>query len=64
MARKFAIINGEGQIVFQTKEFESADVTERLALSDGTTLLLRKDAVVARLRREAIGWVDDAPAVG
>lgn len=52
MARKFAIINGEGQIVFQTKEFESADVTERLALSDGTTLLLSDDATVQSLRAE------------
>ena len=47
-----AIINGEGQIVFQTKEFESADVTERLALSDGTTLLLSDDATVQSLRAE------------
>lgn len=52
MARKFAIINGEGQIVFQTKEFESADVTERLALSDGSTLLLSDDATVQSLRAE------------
>lgn len=52
MARKFAIINGEGQIVFQTKEFESADVTERLALLDGTTLLLSDDATVQSLRAE------------
>ena len=37
---------------------EVLDGERAYMLKDGTTLLLRKDAVVARLRREAIGWVE------
>lgn len=39
----------------------SAEVLEgerAYSLKDGTILLLRQDAVVARLRREAVGWVE------
>ena len=38
--------------------WNSYDGERAYMLKDGTTLLLRKDAVVARLRREAIGWVE------
>lgn len=52
MARSFAIINQEGKTVFQTEAFESAKVTERLALPDGTMLMLCDNATVQSLREE------------
>lgn len=52
MARSFAIINQEGKTVFQTEAFESAKVTERLALPDGTTLMLCDNATMQSLREE------------
>lgn len=52
MARRFAIINQEGKTVFQTEAFESAKVTERLALPDGTMLLLCDNATMQSLREE------------
>lgn len=52
MARSFAIINQEGKTVFQTEAFESAKVTERLALPDGTMLLLCDNATMQSLREE------------
>ncbi|MBQ6076791.1 MAG: response regulator [Clostridia bacterium] len=52
MARRFAIINQEGKTVFQTEAFESAKVTERLALPDGTMLMLCDNATMQSLREE------------
>lgn len=52
MARRFAIINQEGKTVFQTEAFESAKVTERLTLPDGTMLLLCDNATMQSLREE------------
>ena len=52
MARSFAIINQEGKTVFQTEAFESAKVTERLALPDGTMLMLCDNATMQSLREE------------
>ena len=52
MARSFAIINQEGKTVFQTEAFESAKVTERLALPDGTMLMLCENATMQSLREE------------
>lgn len=52
MARRFAIINREGKTVFQTEAFESAKVTERLALPDGTMLMLCDNATMQSLREE------------
>ena len=52
MTRSFAIINDEGQTIFQTEAFEHADVMERLELPDGTTLLLCDDEKVRSLRVE------------
>ena len=52
MARSFAIINQEGKTVFQTEAFESAKVTERLTLPDGTMLLLCDNATMQSLREE------------
>lgn len=52
MARRFAIIDQEGKTVFQTEAFESAKVTERLALPDGTMLMLCDNATMQSLREE------------
>lgn len=52
MARRFAIINQEGKTVFQTEAFEIAKVTERLALPDGTMLMLCDNATMQSLREE------------
>jgi signal transduction histidine kinase/CheY-like chemotaxis protein len=52
MARSFAIIDQEGKTVFQTEAFESAKVTERLALPDGTMLMLCDNATMQSLREE------------
>ena len=52
MAKAYAIIDREGRTVFQTKDFESAAVTDQLLLPDGTTLLLVESSTVRSLRQE------------